>query len=168
MKTMVVLLAMFSLTACITEPAPTTFVLRNDGDTDIYHNVSRWLSLEVDGRPAFLNEPGCMARCGAFPQQIACAAVAEYPTTRRLGVGEEEEVEWDGTYYEVRPGESCFRERRAAKRLEAVFCYGHEVEAIDGAPRERIGAELPGTTVTDEVCESAAFERGGTVELLAE
>ena len=169
MKIVVCLLVMFSVAACVGEPAPTTFVLINDGDADIYRNASRWLSLEADGHPASLTAPGCMARCGLATGPIACATAAEYPTTKRLQPGDEEEVEWDGVYFVVREGESCYRERRAAKSLEAVFCYGHEIESIDGAPLTP-GEEdmIPGTMLSDETCEMVEFESGGVVELRAE
>ena len=169
MKTLNLAILMLTLTGCVTEPESTTFVLTNDGDSDIFHDANpRWMSLEVDGRPASFFEPGCMARCGALSGPIMCALAAEYPTVMRVRPGEQSITQWDGTYYEVPEGRDCFRERKADAEFSVSFCYSHEYEAIDGELGDVSGDSIGGAMVKDPVCEKQSFVRGEEVELLAE
>ncbi len=155
------------VSACGAEPESTTFVLVNDGEADIFRNQSRWLTLQVDGTPASLTEPGCMMACGAISQPIACALAAEYPTVVRIQPGGESELEWDGTYYELPEGKNCFRERTRTAEFSAEFCYGAEYETFGEEPMDQ-GDTIGGATVKAPVCEQLTFERGGTVTLRAE
>jgi hypothetical protein len=162
------------LTACVGEPEPTTFAFVNDGDAEIYHDLQPgWLSLEVDGEPASLNRPSCMKKCGSLKGAFVCSLIDYYPTVIELKPGEETVVEWDGVYFEIDEDRDCYRERRRPAEFQAKFCYGYDYDDIDGDDVGGDGPEVSnnrigGAQIGEPVCEVQAFERGGTVELLAE
>lgn len=79
--------------------------------------------------------------------------------------GDEFEMTWDGTYYEIDDERGCYVERTRDADFELQFCYGHEIDG--GFEEESNDGFHEGATITDEVRETQAFDRGGVTELLA-
>jgi hypothetical protein len=152
---------------CVPEPEPTTFVMENAGDEEIYGGGG-WLSVEADGNPVWLSRPQCFQECGQPPS--GCPDVISYPSVTRIAPGESFESTWDGVYYEQPDGKNCYKERRRKAEFTAQFCFGHDYEEHEEYEGDRdAGPEnvIYGAYVEDAECESVSFERGEFVEFLA-
>lgn len=121
------------------ELEPTRFIIENSTDGTVYvKNSPQWLQLIVDGEPVWTHSALCVPRCGVFGGGAACFE-PNPDAVIVLEPGESHDIVWDGTYYDLNPAETCYREHKGGRELEAEYCGN------------------------DPACERQAFERGDQV-----